>query len=511
MANHPNAETHLITHFCNTVKTGRLPVISHIGQDLLQANQLTMARLLDRVYENIPIDFSLAGEGSLNLARAPSPMSRVARSDRRSYTPEQMRAHISNLTADKRAMQAEINRLQDELHALKTGASSSSNTPRRPNSHPDGGPRRQGPPQHQSGRSGNPRRRRAEANMGEDEDLAEIFLASESGTTFSLSFLLGVTISAIGLCLLGMIVAIVGLDDLSAMFANVSVGTWAKACGTFGSLGGLGFLKILRPEHTGKCLAVFFLILAAAIVTHVDGKSHLSASVNLSAAADQYTPMWCVDCGANRNITPNVMNFSTYRTINLSLSVAKQNTTMQAIGIGTCIIHCVDNSNLPCKLELQNVLHVPLASRSLLSTSALSSQGYQAVLPSQGALFPPGLYLPRSGTSTKAPRYIPFDTVNGLHYIATRHDCRSSVPSSSRLSMMPLCLLVNLVIVPYRLLQTRAKWSLALSVCPTRNFLVHLSLMLLASKKTRMLLDRLRHQIISLALMKYGMLILLVR
>jgi len=89
-------------------------------------------------------------------------------------------------------------------------------------------------------------------------------------------------------------------------------------------------------------------------------------------------------------------NFITYRAVNLTLTVAKQNTTMQAIGIGTCVIHCLDNNNVPCKIELKDVLHVPLASRSLLSTSALSAQGYQAVLPSSGAIFPPGLYLPKT-------------------------------------------------------------------------------------------------------------------
>lgn len=53
------------------------------------------------------------------------------------------------------------------------------------------------------------------------------------------------------------------------------------------------------------------------------------------------------------------MHFITYRAINLTLTVAKQNITMQAIGIGTCVIHCVDNNGVPCRVELKDVLLVP--------------------------------------------------------------------------------------------------------------------------------------------------------
>jgi hypothetical protein len=86
----------------------------------------------------------------------------------------------------------------------------------------------------------------------------------------------------------------------------------------------------------------------------------------------------------------------------------------------TCILHCVDNLDQPCKIVLKDVLHVPLANRSLSSTSALSAQGYQAVLPSSAATFTPGLYFPCSGAA--APRFIRFNTINGLHYISSRHD-----------------------------------------------------------------------------------------
>ncbi len=149
------------------------------------------------------------------------------------------------------------------------------------------------------------------------------------------------------------------------------------------------------------------------------------ATVNLSAVSDKFTPIWCVDCGANRTVTPHITNFtSDYTSANITLTVAKQNIAMQAIGMGTCTLHCVDNVDRPCKILLKDVLHVPLANRSLLSTSALSAQGYQAVLPSSTATFTPGLYIPRNGVSTPSlsPRFIGFDTINGLHYIASRND-----------------------------------------------------------------------------------------
>ena len=52
-------------------------------------------------------------------------------------------------------------------------------------------------------------------------------------------------------------------------------------------------------------------------------------------------------------------------------------------------MHCLDNMGRPCKLVLTYVLHVPNASRNLMSASALAAQGYQTVLPSINATFPP--------------------------------------------------------------------------------------------------------------------------
>ena len=61
-----------------------------------------------------------------------------------------------------------------------------------------------------------------------------------------------------------------------------------------------------------------------------------------------------------------------------------------------------------------------------MSSSCVAQQGFQSVLPCPNGLFPPGLYCPRTSTvplkPTQQARYIPLQTVNGLHYVATRSD-----------------------------------------------------------------------------------------
>ena len=145
-----------------------------------------------------------------------------------------------------------------------------------------------------------------------------------------------------------------------------------------------------------------------------------------AAAGDpsKFSCKWCADCGANRNISNDITDFtSNYRAVSINLTVAKQNISMQAVGIGDCLVHCSDNMGRPCKLEIKNVLHVPTASRNLMSSSSLAEQGYQTVLPSVQAVFPPGLYLPRRARSPlkpgsgQQPRYIPVETINCLYYI----------------------------------------------------------------------------------------------
>ena len=155
---------------------------------------------------------------------------------------------------------------------------------------------------------------------------------------------------------------------------------------------------------------------------------------HMAAAGDpsKFSTKWCNDGGANRSISNDITDFtSNYRAVSINITVAKQNISMQAVGIGDCLVHCVDNLGRPCKLLLKDVLHVPAASRNLMSASAMAQQGYQTVLPSANAIFPPGLYLPRRSlkqSSLQQSCYIPFETINGLYYISTRHDTGPDPP-----------------------------------------------------------------------------------
>ena len=165
----------------------------------------------------------------------------------------------------------------------------------------------------------------------------------------------------------------------------------------------------------------------------------------------KFSCKWCNDGGANRSISKNITDFtSNYRSVNITIPIAKQNITMQAVGVGDCLVHCLDNMGRPGKLVLTDVLHVPNASRNLMSASALAAQGYQTVhlmsasalaaqgyqtvLPSINATFPPCLYLPRRARSPleegshQQPLCIPYETINALNYIFTPNDTGSAPP-----------------------------------------------------------------------------------
>ena len=64
------------------------------------------------------------------------------------------------------------------------------------------------------------------------------------------------------------------------------------------------------------------------------------------------------------------------------------------------------------------------------------------VLPSVQATFPPGLYFPRRARSPlmhgskQQPRYVPFETINGLYYISTRNDTAPDPPKTRANAMM---------------------------------------------------------------------------
>jgi hypothetical protein len=172
---------------------------------------------------------------------------------------------------------------------------------------------------------------------------------------------------------------------------------------------------------------------------HHESTAFMVSQGHFATAGDpsKFSCKWCNDSGANRSLTSDITAFtSNYRAVNINLTVAKQNISMQAVGIGDCLVHCLDNMGRPCKLEIKNVLHVPTASRSLLSSSSLAEQGYQTVLPSVHATFPPGLYFPRRARSPlvpgsgQQPRYIPFETLNGLYFLSTRNDTGPAPPNT---------------------------------------------------------------------------------
>ncbi len=97
----------------------------------------------------------------------------------------------------------------------------------------------------------------------------------------------------------------------------------------------------------------------------------------------------------NGAITADITEFtSNHRAVNINLTVAKQSISMPAVGIGDCLVRCGHNIGCLCKLAMKNVLHVPTASRNLLSSSSVATQGYKTVLLSVPLVFPQGLYFP---------------------------------------------------------------------------------------------------------------------
>jgi hypothetical protein len=120
-----------------------------------------------------------------------------------------------------------------------------------------------------------------------------------------------------------------------------------------------------------------------------------------------------MDCGANSHISKGLKDFTAkYSTASINITVAKQNITMQAIGIGDCTVSSLDNMGNPCKLVLQDVLYVPETGKNLIFAYCIGKDGYQVVLPSDNATFPLGVYCPR-----QALRLLKADSAQQLRYI----------------------------------------------------------------------------------------------
>jgi hypothetical protein len=136
---------------------------------------------------------------------------------------------------------------------------------------------------------------------------------------------------------------------------------------------------------------------------------------------------WCNDGGANKSVSGNRADFTgNFRSVDIDVIVAKKGIVMKAVGMGDCDLHCVDNLGHPCVVTLKDVLYIPGATKNLISSACLGQHGYQTVLPSSNPIFNAGLYLPQK--PTKKTRFILFETINNLFFIATRNDMTDEVP-----------------------------------------------------------------------------------
>ena len=76
----------------------------------------------------------------------------------------------------------------------------------------------------------------------------------------------------------------------------------------------------------------------------------------MAAAGDpsKFSTNWCNDGGANRSISNDITDFaSNYRTVSINITVAKQNVSMQDIGIGDCLLHCTTISAVNANFYLK--------------------------------------------------------------------------------------------------------------------------------------------------------------
>jgi len=117
---------------------------------------------------------------------------------------------------------------------------------------------------------------------------------------------------------------------------------------------GLASLRTLRRGWIRGMIQVFGILLLSLALNSAIPTASAFVTVNLSAvAAAKFGGLWwCLDGGANKSITPFITNFtSNYRSIDMVIRVAKHNVTMKAVGIGDCVLDCVDNLGHPRKLK----------------------------------------------------------------------------------------------------------------------------------------------------------------
>ena len=109
---------------------------------------------------------------------------------------------------------------------------------------------------------------------------------------------------------------------------------------------------------------------------------------------------WCLDSGASCHFCNDSTKFMSMKKCNISVSTAKKGEVLQATGIGNCQITVMTSSGELTKLVLHDVLYVPEARRNLLSTSKLSQDRFQVVLPATDSIFNPGIYNCRKNKSS---------------------------------------------------------------------------------------------------------------
>jgi hypothetical protein len=115
-------------------------------------------------------------------------------------------------------------------------------------------------------------------------------------------------------------------------------------------------------------------------------------TATLSTEDRDFSLDWCLDSGASCHFCNDSTKFMSMKKCNISVSTAKKGEVLQATGIGNCQITVMKSSGELTKLVLHDVLYVPESRRNLLSTSKLSQDRFQVVLPAKDSIFSPGIY-----------------------------------------------------------------------------------------------------------------------
>lgn len=84
---------------------------------------------------------------------------------------------------------------------------------------------------------------------------------------------------------------------------------------------------------------------------------------------------WLIDSGATSHMTYNKSFFSKFSPSNMKVQVAKKDIIMDVLGTGSGIIKFLDKNGTQVKIELENVLYIPVLEHNLISVSKLTNAG----------------------------------------------------------------------------------------------------------------------------------------